>query len=368
MKRVLLVHTEAEYFAGAERMLGYFLEGWPRVEWPLTAAAREGRVSEVIPKHLPVIWLRENQRFSVRKFAAQARALTHAIREERFDLVHGWAARDWELTAAAGWGGGCPAMGTLHDHPRARFISKARQRLMRWSGRGLRRIVCVSEAVRVACLEAGYPGGKLVVIRNGLPCRELASSGRQDGPFRMGYLGVFTERKGLAGLFKMLSLLADRSELPWEILLAGDAQDAEGKQMLARIQSEFSGQEWWRRVQWRGWVKDPAEFLQELDLLICPSSEFDPFPTVLLEAAQAGRAVLGSRIGGVPEVIEDQVTGWLFESGAWEEGAEILGRLIKDPQLSRGAGEQAKKRVEREFGIERMRAEYLNIYASLTRV
>jgi glycosyltransferase involved in cell wall biosynthesis len=99
--------------------------------------------------------------------------------------------------------------------------------------------------------------------------------------------------------------------------------------------------------------------------LICPSSEFDPFPTVLLEAAQAGRAVLGASIGGVPEIVVDGETGWLFGAGAWEEAARILAGLMETPGRVALAGERAKKRVEREFAIEKMVAEYLETYASL---
>jgi glycosyltransferase involved in cell wall biosynthesis len=363
----MVVHTEAEYFAGAERMLGYYLQAWPGGDWQLTVAAvREGRTSQVIPSHIPVVWLTNNQRFSVRNFSAQARELASSFRRQQFDLIHGWAARDWDLTAVAGFYLRRPALGTLHDHPRARFISRARQQLMRWSGRGLKKIVCVSEAVRSACIGAGYTRDKLVVIRNGLPGRETRDGSRGGGPFRMGYLGVLAERKGVAGLFRMLSLLGERGEHEWEMHLAGNAQDAEGKQMIAEIKSQYSKKPWWTRVQWRGWIEDPGEFLGEIDLLVCPSSEFDPFPTVLLEAARARRAVVGSRVGGVPEVIEHGVTGWLFAAGAWEEGAATLERIMSKPQLAVAAGEQAKKRVEREFAIERMTAEYLNIYASLT--
>ena len=114
-------------------------------------------------------------------------------------------------------------------------------------------------------------------------------------------------------------------------------------------------------------MERPFDFLASLDLLICPSSEFDPYPTVLLEAGQAGVAVLGSRVGGVPEIVEDGVTGWLFEPAAWAEAARKLQSLSHSPTEVAEAGRRAKKRVEREFAMKRMVADYLKVYMDLSR-
>src|SRR5204863_2747971 len=93
-----------------------------------------------------------------------------------FDLVHGWAARDWELTSLVAGIWRKPAIGTLHDHPAAGYIRRKRRLLMRLAAAwGLRRIVCVSDAVRRACEAMGYRRERLLTIRNGLPGMDLAS-------------------------------------------------------------------------------------------------------------------------------------------------------------------------------------------------
>ena len=184
--------------------------------------------------------------------------------------------------------------------------------------------------------------------------------------FRLGYLGLFSERKGLRTLFCMLDDLGRLTRAPWEIDLGGDAQDEEGRRLVEDLKATFSGRQWWKRVRWRGWVKRPDEFMASIDLLICPSSDFDPFPTVVLEAGQAGVPVLGPRVGGIPEMIEEGKTGWLFDWHDRREAARQLQHVIESPDLAEIAGRQAKKRVDGEFAMKRMVEDYLKLYTDLS--
>jgi glycosyltransferase involved in cell wall biosynthesis len=261
---------------------------------------------------------------------------------------------------------GRPSIGTLHDHPRAAFISRARQRLMYWSAKsGLGRVACVSQAVRDACLAFGYPDDKVTVVHNGLPPSEHPPHAAHANALRFGFLGVFSERKGLPLLFEMIDQLAGRSVHPWELHLAGDTLDAAGKQMMAQLEIKFAERAWWKQIRWCGWLKDPTEFLASLDLLICPSAQFDPFPTVLLESARVGVPALAARVGGVEEIVLDNHTGWLFNPGEWGQAAAILERIASDPRQCRLAGERARQRVSREFPVAKMVAEYVRIYSTV---
>jgi glycosyltransferase involved in cell wall biosynthesis len=367
--RVLLIHHEAEYFAGAEKMLGYFLQGLVPKITVSVAAVRESRVAELIPSKVPTCWLPPNAQFSLPSFYRQLSAVRQFSKAQPFDLVHGWAARDWELVAATSRLLRRPAVATLHDHPHASFISRTRQRLMAWSVKvGLNQVVCVSEAVRQACIQARYSPVKLSVVRNGLPPISVLGRPAPSGsPFRLGYLGLFSERKGLRGLFSIVDELARLTTVPWTLVLAGDAQSATERALVEEIKAQSSNRPWWPQVEWRGWVKQPLEFLSGLDLLICPSSDFDPFPTVLLEAGQAGLPVLAASIGGVPEIIEDQKTGWLFAPRMWGQAAKQLQQLLASPELARQAGLRARQRVQEKFSVERMVAEYLSIYGVTAR-
>ena len=365
--RILIIHPESQYFAGAETMLGYFLRELVRTDCKVAVAAVHGsRVAGLLPAETVPVWLEACPAFSPVAIWRQAVQLQKFHVEFPFDVVHGWAARDWELTALVGWRCHTPAIGTLHDHPEATFISVKRRRLMRWCARyGLKRIICVSEAVRTACADSGYLRSKLEVVRNGLPLAEASATPRASGPFRMGFLGAFSERKGLRALFQIADAFSAKSGASWELHIAGGAGDKTGERLLEELRSAYATRPWWPRVQWLGWVKSPQDFLQTLDLLVVPSSDFDPFPTVLLEAGQSGIPALASRVGGVPEIVADGQTGWLFETDKLETAAQILSRLMAAPEILRRAGQAARERVLRGFSASKMVAEYRLLYSNL---
>jgi glycosyltransferase involved in cell wall biosynthesis len=364
--RVLYIHQEAEYFAGAEVLLGYFLDEIRSHPAQVSVAAvQESQSAQIIPKNIRTLWIPANARFSLGKFFRQVTALARCVRRERIDLLHGWSARDWELTATVAALTGRPAVGTLHDHPQARFISPKRQKLMRASANwGLKRLICISDAVRSACLAAGYTAGKLVVAHNGLP-RPTVTWRPAPGPVRLGFIGAISERKGLRGLFEMLEHLDRAAAVPWELFIAGAALDAEGRTLQTQLQQRYAQERWYARVHWCGWVKQPSAFLSGIDLLICPSSEFEPFGLVICEAGWLGIPVLGTRMGGIPEIIEDGKTGWLFAAGDWRCAAELLAQAIGDPVHRRVVGENGRERVRHNFDISRMARDYLQVYSDI---
>jgi glycosyltransferase involved in cell wall biosynthesis len=288
------------------------------------------------------------------------------VHNGHFDLLHGWAARDWELTALVGALTRCPTVGTLHDDPQARFLSPKRQKLMRWcANRGLNRLICISDAVKSACITAGYDPTRLTRVHNGLPRPKHETWHPGAGAVRLGFIGALGERKGLRGLFQMLDHLSQITTMPWEMFIAGEAIEPDGEALVKALQAEYSNRAWYSRLHWCGWVDQPLEFLSGIDLLICPSSEFEPFGLVLCEAGWMGIPVLGTRVGGIPEIVEDGKTGWLIDAGNWRKGAERLAEAVGNQALRRSVGELGRQRVQKHFAIEKMVAEYLQVYASI---
>ena len=366
---VLLIHPHADGMAGAEKLLGYYLHAAVGGPVQFTLALAEGTPWQAhLPSECSQLLIANNHHFSIAGMIGQCQVLRRRHRERPFDLVHAWAARDWELGALVGRLLRRPVIGTLHDHPTARFISRKRRVLMRWAARiGLDRVVCISQAVREACVAARFPPSRLVVIRNGIPIVDPPVRPPAPPTFRMGYLGVFAERKGLRDLFAMIAKLADELPVGWTLSLAGEAQNQEGRDLCQSLHAQYGTAEWWPRVAWRGWVEDPVAFVADCDLLVCPSSEFEPFGLVLCEAALAGLPALAARNGGIAEIVQDGVTGWLYEPGQVVPAAQILARLARSPELIRKAGEAARQRVRAEFNASRMAREYAELYGQLSR-
>jgi glycosyltransferase involved in cell wall biosynthesis len=366
--RILIVHNEAQFFGGAEKMLAYFAAGMAKADCEVVYAVTPGsRVDNSLPKGSRLSLISDSTRFSLGNLYCQVRALKGFRDQFQFDVIHAWAARGWEVASLLGRVTRKPVLATLHDHPQAGYITAKRRLLMKWSARyGVRQVVAVSEAVRQACLSAGYPQNRLAVVRNGLPpLGETFVRPPASRLVRLGFLGAFSEGKGLAGLFRMLEGLAAQGHNDWEIYMGGGAPDDVSKQFLDRICEEHGTSAWWQRVHWAGWINEPLRFLASIDLLIFPSQMFDSFPNVLLEAGLVGTPVLAARVGGVPEIIEPDRTGWLFEPGNWLEATTKLANALRNPVELMKVGHQHQERTQRVFSLDKMVADYMKLYSTL---
>ena len=347
-------------------MLGYFLEEAKSKMEITLAYVESAKLGATIPPGVKLIVLPENQKFSAGGLARQISGLCSSNQACGSRVLHGWAARDWELTAISARILGAASMGSLHDHPQAGFISRSRQRLMRSSSiLGLDRIICVSNAVKQACLSAGYEAARLRVIHNGLKISAFEARPINCGHPRLGFLGGFSEGKGVRGFFEVADLLSRRFPGQFDLAIAGGTQDEMGDRMMQEIAAKYGSTAWWPHIRWCGWVADSTKFLRSIDVLICPSTDFDSFPTVLLEAGQAGIPSLATRVGGVPEIIVDGETGWIVGVADWCGAADILARSTSSIGLLESMGERARRRLEESFTVKKMVAEHLALYSEL---
>jgi starch synthase len=94
-------------------------------------------------------------------------------------------------------------------------------------------------------------------------------------------------------------------------------------------------------------------------------SVYEPLGIVNLEAMACGTAVVGSRTGGIPEVVADGETGLLVPPGEPEPLAEALNTLIRDPDRAAAMGRAGRKRAVDEFGWASIAAQTAALYAEL---
>jgi glycosyltransferase involved in cell wall biosynthesis len=113
--------------------------------------------------------------------------------------------------------------------------------------------------------------------------------------------------------------------------------------------------------------KPAVEIFNEVDVLVHASTEFDPFPTVLLEAARAGIPAIASSLGGGPEIVEHGVTGYVFDPSAAEIGLSHLHSLAASRSLRETVGQAARARYEEQFTIARMTRGYSEFWKSARR-
>ncbi|MBM3290105.1 MAG: glycosyltransferase family 4 protein, partial [Candidatus Hydrogenedentes bacterium] len=109
---------------------------------------------------------------------------------------------------------------------------------------------------------------------------------------------------------------------------------------------------------------DAASFLAAMDVCVL-TSQREGFPNAVLEAMALARPVVAAAVGGVPELIEDGVSGLLVSARAPSDFAAAIERCLDDANLARALGERARDRVRAEFAIGRMVNAHCALYDEL---
>lgn len=164
----------------------------------------------------------------------------------------------------------------------------------------------------------------------GLPSE--AAPPRAEGPFVFGFLGTVTESKGVVPLLEAFtSLDSERTRLK----VAGPGKPEFIEQLRARFADP--------RIEFLG--PQPAEaFFRSLDVAVVPSIWNDTLPTVVFEAQACGTPVLGSRRGGIPEMIQPGVNGWLFDPDAPGQLRTAMESVLASTPLDRGPVRDSARR------------------------
>ena len=105
-------------------------------------------------------------------------------------------------------------------------------------------------------------------------------------------------------------------------------------------------------VEFMGFRKDVPALIAQLDVLVHASTIGEPFGQVVVEGMVAGKPVVATNGGGVPEIVQDGVTGWLVPMGESVPMAEAIARLLSDPESAAAMGAAGRQRVLEHFTIE----------------
>ncbi len=177
--------------------------------------------------------------------------------------------------------------------------------------------------------------------------------GLSDKTVVVGNASALSAQKGYPVMIDAFAKVATKTA--WQAVIAG-----EGKELQALVQQcEQLGIS--KKVSFIGFIEQVHELLSFFDILCFPS-ENEGLGTLLLDAAHAGACLVGSRVGGIPEVIIDQKTGLLIEPGDSHGLAAILSKLIDSPQYRQRLNSAAKIHISQEFSITEMVAGNLRVY------
>lgn len=189
--------------------------------------------------------------------------------------------------------------------------------------------------------------------------RDAASSYSSSLPLKILYVGRLEERKGIDILLAALrQLLPIYSNLHVDII--GDREKGDAAHDINQFIEDFSSM-WRDRCQFHGLVSDQrlAEFYAACDIFVAPS-RFESFGLIFLEAMMFGKPVIGTRAGGIVEVVEDNISGLLAKPDDVDSLTQCLTSLIEDAGLRDRLGKAGRARFEQQFTASKMAKEFLN--------
>lgn len=194
------------------------------------------------------------------------------------------------------------------------------------------------------------------------PASEELQLERSAEPFKFLCIGTMYEVKGHTYLIEACRILKER-KINFECHLIGDGP----LRLILSQQVAVAGLE--SNVRFHGQLtrQQVAVFLQMVDAMVVPSiptsnGRREGIPVVLMEAMASGKPVVASGISGIPELVEDQLSGLLVLPRQPQAIADALERLIQDPQLRSRLGQGGRQKVEREFDLIKNSAQLLQVF------
>ncbi len=273
-------------------------------------------------------------------------SLRRKIREEGYDIVHFHTKRAHAL-----------CLWPLRVNSHSRYVVTRRMDYpvkRNWYNdylynRKVDGIVAISQMIADVMIQGGVKREKIRVIYSGVnPAlfRRIPAPGGSPGRPVIGTVAVLEERKGHRFLLEAAALLK-RQGHRLSYRFAGEGA-LRGR--LEQIVAKLGLQE---EVTFLGFVSDVPAFLSEIDIFVLPSI-YEGLGVAVLEAMAASRPVIASRVGGLSELVEDQITGILIPPGDSLALARAISQLVSEIELAQKMGARGWERVQDTFTVEKM--------------
>src|SRR5262245_16755887 len=306
--------------------------------------------------------------------------LARLIRRERPDILHTHTAKAGTVgrvaALLAGWHRPPIVVHTFHGHVLRGYFGPVRSRffrlLERWLARHTTALIAVSPQVRDDLVALGVaPAERFVVVRLGIELDERVAPAQDGRAESRRYLGITDDRFAVGWIGRMTAVKRTDDVLVAFKHLRDDGVDA----VLCMVGDGPDRPELERRAHelgivretlFLGYQEDVAPFYAAFDALVLASSK-EGTPVSAIEALAAGRPAVATSVGGVPDVVEEGVDGFLVEPGATDALADRLAQLARDDALRERMGRAGRERVLPRYAVDRLVDDVDRLYRSLLR-
>lgn len=236
------------------------------------------------------------------------------------------------------------------------------RRLTRHLLRRAQSIVCNSKFLWRDMAELGASPDQLRVIHNHPPARDIAEPAGEIPPSKgvtLLFVGQVAEHKGIGVLVEAARDMI-RAGQDISLWIAGESTWSDPLQ--SELQEEVRRLECQDRIIFLGKRRDIPRLLAHADIHVCPSVVDDPSPNVILEAKREGVPSVAFPVGGIPELIEHKVDGFLCRHASREALIEGLAYYVEDPEARQAAALAARQTYETRFGFSRFQREWAKVF------
>ncbi len=373
MKKILF-YTDTPLTGGAELQMFLLAKFLNKTEYSPILAWSDypslDRWSDKFQKEeIPVIRLKVKSKHDPQHYFQ----LKKIIKEHKIDLIHAhiWnpASCRYAFMAADK---NTPIITTEHDpFPLPFFKDLIKKHFLK----KISKIVTVSDN-NAKLLKQLYPNHskKISVIHNGLDLewwhsqllrfpnqdrkeiKENIFQAREDSLILI-TIAALHERKGLRYLIEAMHKITAKFPNTKLAIVGEGPEENELRKLVEKLEME-------NHVELLGRRKETPKLLKSSDVFVLPSRR-EAFGMVNLEAMVTGLPVVATKVGGIPEIIENGKNGFLVEPENSDALAEKILKLIKDPELRNKIGEAGYKTVVEKFDAEKMAQQYEKIYAQI---
>lgn len=317
---------------------------------------------------IPVRILKHKNVFSLRKEIIQC------VRNGGYELLHCHGSKANVYSALIRKKLNIPVISTVHSDPRLDYLGRP---LANWTYGLLNRVAlrhrdgwtAVSDSMKALLTSRGYPGDSIWPIYNGVefpkklphrPRQEFLNSLGLDWNEECVIFGIaarIASVKDLPTLVRAFAITAKAAPHA-RLLIAGEGEQREQVEALAK---ELCPAE---TVHFTGWLSDMNSFYHCLDVNML-SSISETFPYAITEGARMYCATVSTAVGGVPNLIEDGVNGFLVKPGDYETMARRMILLAGSVEIRAELGRNLYEKVKSEYSAEATARRQLEIYETI---
>ncbi len=336
-----------------------------------TVAGLRAQHHEVVPAVFgtPAPWvsidgLKELSRTSHSKLSL-IKQIIQCIKRHDIDVVHAHCEFTQLYAGLAAKFCGVPMVATFHRSELGKYQPSTTNRLIRWTSSAC---VAVSKhRMQLLTDTMGIAQEKCAVVHGGTPVGEIPDDNARRVAkealqldrtkcqlLSVGHLGPI---KGHQDTLEAIADLPDalRSNLRLHIAGSGSPQEQ------AAIQKKIASLGLEPQVNLLGQISNVDEWMLACDLFVLPSHE-EAFGLVFIEAGAKGLATIATRVGGIPDIINDEETGLLVPPKDPGALGRAVARLVENADLRQTYGQNAHKRVASHFSTDNMINQYLAIF------